>query len=64
MILSALLSVAASQLMAEGCSACQMKHDSTREEREDYREEKRERRKARKAAKKNKNKSQKKASSY
>lgn len=61
-LFAALLSVAGSQLMAEGCSACAMKHGSTREEREESREEKKENRKARKANKKSKNK--KKKSSY
>lgn len=51
LILTALVSVAGAQLLAH-CKACQMKHDSTKEERQEYREEKRERRKARRQAKK------------
>ncbi|MFI5333241.1 MAG: hypothetical protein ACHQVS_04030 [Candidatus Babeliales bacterium] len=58
LILAALVSVAGAQLMAD-CKACQMKHDSTREERQEYREEKRKRRKERREAKKEEKKNKK-----
>jgi hypothetical protein len=58
-VIAALLSIAGSQLMAEGCNACAMKHGSTKEEREEYREEKKERREARRKAHKEEKKSKK-----
>ena len=53
-VIAALLSVAGSQLIAEGCTKCAMKHGSTKEERAAHTEQKKKNRKARKEAKKSK----------